>query len=63
MGELPVHVPMGPPVVQQDGIKVGPGDDYEVALFQGHIRIKVCRQKPSRFIALNAANEHQRLSG
>ena len=59
MRELPVHVSVGAPLVQDDGIEIGTGNHNEIPFLKTHVCIEVSGQDPSGFIPLNPADEHQ----
>ena len=61
MGKLPVHIAMGAPLIQDDGVEVGTWYHNEIAFLQAHVRIKICREKTTRLVSLYPADEHQGL--
>lgn len=58
-----VQVSVGASLVGDDRIEIRPGHDNEVPFLQPHVGIEIRGEKPARFIALDASDEHQGLAG
>ncbi len=53
--ELSVHVAIHTPLVADDRLEVGAGDDNQVSSLQDQIRVEIRRQEPAWFISLDTS--------
>ena len=60
--ESPVHVAIRAPLIEDNGVEIGPRDHNEIPFLKAHVGIEIGGEETSRLVSLYPAYEHQGLS-
>ena len=60
--ESPIHIAIRAPLIEDNGVEIGPRDHNEIPFLKAHVGVEVGGEKTSRLVSLYPTYEHQGLS-